>query len=65
MVFSVDKRLKRKIQIATRKQVHGIYYLWLFEKDLFCIGYCLCNIISNLLYSNRVFSLDKYENWKA
>ena len=37
MVFSVDKRLKRKIQIATRKQVHGIYYLWLFEKISFAL----------------------------
>lgn len=37
MVLSVDKRLKRKIQIETRKQIRGIYYLWLFEKISFAL----------------------------
>lgn len=53
MVISVDRKLKRKIQIETRKQIRGIYYLWLFEKNFFRFGYCLYSIISNLLYSNR------------
>ena len=37
MDILVDNRLKRKIQIETRKQIRGIYYLWLFEKISFAL----------------------------
>ena len=50
MVISVDRKLKRKIQIETRKQIRGIYYLWLFEKNFFRFGYCI--VTGNFVSTN-------------